>query len=442
MQAIKPIPKDRLIESLEAISYEKVAIFSKPHMMTIKPPVEGYSADTKPDAGCYRIILSPEVTADQKAKLVRRLEYRFGEKSLVDASSDNELWLNAKRVEAVLRKSVEPAVKALFEEWANECRVMQSGKSLDMAQRVAVSLGAESKDGSYFDIELLRKLKTYRHSGHLRDAFFFPVVGKSLEQHPELIDQLVDELDRLGIRRVSYKGFGYSCFAFAGSPDDEGKQQIVVLSPPAVKWSGHPLVVSAKEVKTLAAQDGSGDAIKFRVTPALRFDKRIGNEFAIIEPLLAQSFVRLNDVDERNTGYYDYTDKDGVAHTLPMLLDWDCAHPDPQYFDNFFEQEAIRQHWQTMPELQPWRDAQAHMQEHGLENTISREDVEDRKADVAEHEPGQKSATMELADRGFYPDEIRELMSSTYAQGGAADFRKRLLAEADKVDPSGYVRGA
>ncbi|MDX1974448.1 MAG: hypothetical protein SFT92_02105 [Rickettsiales bacterium] len=331
------------------------------------------------------------------------------------------------------------------------------------AYEVAMALAGDAIDaGTYFSIDALRSIHALGYETHQE----FPLSGTHayhiLASQPDLVEHLIEQLDRMGVRRISFIGAGSSSIAFKTTEDENGQQQVLVISPEQVRHSGHPLVLPAKEEHLVKPDRQDRTGVRLRITPHVELlphtDSRLLHKILpAMKRLLKKSgisgdlhpFTKEEDLDLKpsNIGMYSFVGEDGRKRKLPMILDWGMAHPKLGRWDklsfvpNFLKRtpENLLKKWQSMKAFAPYWEAHRHIEQQGLENTISREAVEERKADVAENEPGEKSATMELADRGFYPDEIRELMSSTYAQGGAADFRKRLLAQADKVDHSGYI---
>lgn len=346
-----------------------------------------------------------------------------------------------------IEQSEHPHVTA---EYAKTVRQSMIGRGLlNLPQRWHMALtGNEQAPGDYFDVSLLEKLsdpetnqklcntrKLQSDSGSLDDVDH-TLLTLALTQ-PNLIKQTAKALKAIGIRRIAYLGSGLRSLAFRTTPDAQGREQVLLLSPPDDQYIPNPLILPAIGTKTVS--DGK-HKLMIRMMPEVEVNPDV-NDAMHVGPMRKMvrntgleenvSFLGGSELHSGNIGIYRYKDKDGKEHSVPMILDWGAVNL-PQGANI----ELLKKQWQKMRELKPWHDACEHIRAQKLENIYS-----DKKLDAVETtmRDGKKSRIVwEMRKNGRYADEIGAAAQNVWDKEG--DFTTNLINELNRTDPSKLLR--
>ncbi len=166
---------------------------------------------------------------------------------------------------------------------------------------------------------------------------------------------IVTTIQDYGFNRLSYEGKGTHCIAFATTPDEQNRQQLITVSTPNHHYIPHPTMLPPK-AHTLAK--GNRDEMLVRVMPFLDMKKVRSEDITKLRDIAERSGLRVlygdqgNEIKPDNVGILEYNKPDGTHVRLPYLLDWGTFEPIGPH-----RMVQLQKHWRKDPELQPYYEA-------------------------------------------------------------------------------------
>lgn len=284
----------------------------------------------------------------------------------------------------------------------------------------------ETGDGPFFKTVDFPKLIHHMHDHmpapcHHKDGKApAPVQSASFGEllKGDTLNDIVKHLLKRGITRLSFLGNGVDTLAFRAMPDSTGRQQLVLFTPGKWREPNSPFHLPARETKVYGG-------IRLRIMPELPSLDPDDDFKASLEMIktLRRTGLKIQDVNEDNVRYYDYTDETG-EHRVPMIIDWLSGVP-------LLTNERLKT-LKDEPELAPWFTAQAHLATQSLDNTITEEQLQ-RYTQMRGAEGGP-SHVARLAGEGYTAFEIADILANAADNGQDAGFTERVEAAKQQVD--------
>lgn len=267
--------------------------------------------------------------------------------------------------------------------------------------------------GVYFNTSDLAKLSSKKYTRKLYNPE--SAIGNeaqeilsNFEKFPKLAEATATAISDLGFRRMAFIGRGSSSLAFKTIPNNEERQQIILLTPEREGWIPNPLILP--EIESRKIDFGGKEGMLIRVMPAVETGEgKVTDEHVVqVKDLIKKSGLEEflgdlgPDIRRDNVGLYTYFDAgQKKSVTVPMVLDWGSV-----VLPKGANLEDLKRKWDEMPELEPWRRAQeAIKKQKASENVIDKDKAEKMEAGLT----GKGGVYKKGESIGIYDDQGRLL---------------------------------
>jgi|GEM_PF-3483009 len=280
---------------------------------------------------------------------------------------------------------------------------LHEGQSRNSSARWARSMTGrrdEARKGDYFPVEALRKQM---------EAIRWPPKLRFNDGHEAIVDKAIEALQREGITRIKYLSSGNSSLVFETVPDQEGRMQLVSISPAELIKHSPPHPMMLPDIKRHDLTVGGYARVMVRISPKIRQDEvtdshvlQLYDKLACDKAIEPCDFVPSNLRHERrNIGLVQGAD----GKWLPFMLD--LGSVEWRVLSSPNNHKHIER-WEQDPVLAPWRELREElMKKTEVENTMTAE-----RFDVM----GEETAQSMARKNGLYPGDLKKLVEDTKAE--------------------------